>query len=141
MAVTVVSHPVRATRRRIQREWGAVVEGVDDCADLVAEPWDTSRTTNADRVVVPLRAALESAGLLEGLSALLVDVVDAAGCELGASPVPAPPYVTVTSRGPVLRATVDPGRLVIRFDAFEVVRDPVPAYRRLDGVRLDVSLE
>ncbi|AGB37405.1 hypothetical protein [Natronococcus occultus] len=136
-----MSHPVRAARRRIQAEWQPVVHGVDDCADRVAEPWDTSRTTNPDRVVAPLGRSLEEANLLEELAALLADVVEAADCELRASPVPAPPYVTVTSRGPVLRATVDPGRLVIRLDAFEVVRDPVPAYRRLDGVEVDVSLE
>lgn len=136
-----MSQPVRAARRRIQHEWQPLVAGVNDCANQVAEPWDTSRTTNPDRVVVPLRAALESADLLEQLPLLLADAVEAADCELEAQPVPAPPYVTVTSRGPVLRTTIDPGRLVIRFDAFEVVRDPIPAYRRLDGVALDISLE
>jgi hypothetical protein len=135
-----VSYPVRAVRRRIQDEWQAVVANIDDCADLVAEPWDTARTTNASHVGTPLRAALDSSGVLEQLPRLLVDVVGAAGYELAARPVPAPPYVVVTNRGPVCRATIDPGRLVVRFDAFEVVRDPGPAYRRLDGVRLDVSL-
>ena len=136
-----MSHPVRAARRRIQHEWRPLVAGINDCANQAAEPWDTSRTTNPDRVVVPLRAALESADLLEQLPLLLADAVDAAGCELQAQPVPAPPYVTVTSRGPVLRTTIDPGRLVIRLDTFEVVRDPVPAYRRLDGVTVDITLE
>ncbi|WP_306057918.1 hypothetical protein [Natronococcus wangiae] len=136
-----MSHPVRAARRRIQDEWQPLVAGVNDCADQVAEPWDTSRTTNPNRVVTPFRTALESTGLLEQLPRLLADAVDAAGCELQARPVAAPPYVTVTSRGPILRATIDPGRLVICFDAFEVVRNPVPAYRRLDGVRLDIALE
>lgn len=136
-----MSHPVRAARRRIQHEWRPLVAAVNDCADQVAEPWDTSRTTNPDRVVVPLRAALESVDLLEQLPRLLADAVDAAGCELQAQPVPAPPYVIVTSRGPVLRATIDPGRLVIRLDTFEVVRDPVPAYRRLGGVAVDIALE
>lgn len=136
-----MSHPVRAARRRIQTEWQSVVRGVDDCADRVADPWDTSRTTNPDRVVAPLRTGLEEAGLLEGLASLLADAVAAADCELPASPVPAPPYVTVTSRGPVLRATIDRGRLVVRLEAFEVVRAPVPAYRRLDGVDVYVSLE
>jgi len=73
------------------------------------------------------------------------DAVEATGYDLRASPVAGPPYVVVTSCGPVLRATIDPGRLVIRFDAFEVVRDSDPdrssAYRRLDGTQLEVSLE
>jgi hypothetical protein len=136
-----VSHPVRAARRRIQDEWRPAVATVNDCADRVADPWDTSRTTKPGRVVAPLRASLESTGLLDRLPLLLADAVDAAGFELAAEPVPAPPYVTVTSRGPVLRATIEPGRLVIRLDGFEVVRDPVPAYRRLDGVCLNVALE
>jgi hypothetical protein len=135
-----VSYPVRAVRRRIADEWRPVVASIGDCADQVAAPWDTARTTEPDHVVVPLRATLEASGVLDQLPRLLVDVVDAAGFELTAPPVPAPPYVVVTSRGPVLRATIDPGRLVIRFDAFEIVRDPVPAYRCIDGVRLDVSL-
>lgn len=136
-----MSYPVRAARRRIRDEWQPVIEGIDDCAERVAAPWDTSRTTNPERVVAPFRSALESSGILERLPLVLADAVDATGCELRARPVPAPPYVAVTSRGPILRATIDHGRLVIRFDAFEVVRDPIPAYRRLDGVSLDIALE
>lgn len=140
-----MSHPVREARRRIQTDHAAVVEGIEYCADRVAEPWDTSRTTDRDAVAEGLRSALESTGLLERLPLVLADVVDATGHELPARPVAGPPYVVVTSRGPVLRATIDPGRLVIRFDVFEVVRDAdpdrLPAYRRRNGVRVDVSLE
>ncbi|WP_336344475.1 hypothetical protein [Halalkalicoccus ordinarius] len=42
----------------------------------------------------------------------------------------APPYVTVTSRGPVLRATLSSGRLVVRIVLFDVERDPVRYVRR-----------
>ena len=135
-----MSHPVRAARQRIQDEHRPIVAAVSDCADQVAAPWDTSRTTDPDRVADSLRAALDSTGLLERLPGVLADAVDATGYDLPAQPVSAPPYVVVTSRGPVLRATIDPGRLVVRFDVFEVVRDPGPAYRRLDGVELAVSL-
>lgn len=136
-----MSYPVREARRRIQNEYAAIVEGIDYCADRVAAPWDTARTTESDRVAESLRRALESTGLLEQLPIVLADAVDATGYELQSQPVPAPPYVVVTSRGPVLRATIDPGRLVIRFDVFEIVRDPGPAYRRLDGVCLEVALK
>jgi len=135
-----VSYPVRSVRNRIQAEHTAIVEGIGHCADQVAAPWDTARTTDADRLVATLQAGLTSTGLLDQLPLVLADVVDAVGFELQAQPVPAPPYVVVTSRGPVLRATIEPGRLVIRFDVFEVVRDPGPAYRRLDGVSLDVEI-
>ncbi|SEV94488.1 hypothetical protein [Natrinema salifodinae] len=138
-------HPVRDARRRIQAEHASVIEGIDACADAVAEPWDTSRTTDREAVTDGLHRTFEETGLLETLPAVLADAVAATDYELRARPVPAPPSVVVTSRGPVLRATIDPGRLVIRFDVFDVVRDSDPdrrpAYRRSNGVRLTVSLE
>ena len=122
-----------------------MIAEIDRCADAVAAPWDTARTTDSEAVTDGLRAALEATGTLERLPAVLADAVDATGCELRATPVPAPPYVVVTSRGPMLRATIDPGRLVIRFDVFDVVRDPEPgrspSYRRRDGVRVTLALE
>ncbi|WP_226481821.1 hypothetical protein [Natrinema amylolyticum] len=140
-----MSQPVRAARRRIQAEHVSIVDGIDACADAIADPWDTSRTTDGDAVADGLRRALEEAGILRLLPDVLADVVEATGYDLQARPVPGPPYVVVTSRGPVLRATIDPGRLVVRFDAFDVVRDAEPgrkpAYRRLDGIELVVSLE
>ncbi|QLG47492.1 hypothetical protein [Natrinema halophilum] len=140
-----MSHPVRTARRHIQAEHASVVDGIDACADAIIEPWDTARTTNREAIVGGLHRSLEESGILGALPGVLVDVVSATDSQLRANPVPAPPYVVVTSRGPVLRATIDPGRLVIRFDAFDVVRDSdpgkPPAYRRRDGVRLTVSLE
>ncbi|MFA9415564.1 hypothetical protein [Natrinema sp. HArc-T2] len=140
-----MSHLVRDVRRRIRTDHASIVDGIDACADAVAAPWDTARTTDSETVADGLRRTLSDAGIDETLPSVLVDAVEATGCELRATPVPAPPYVVVTSRGPMLRATIDPGRLVIRFDAFEVVRDPAsgrpPSYRRLDGTRLEVALE
>ncbi|WP_226040744.1 hypothetical protein [Natrinema sp. DC36] len=140
-----MSHPVRDARRRIQTDHAPIVAGIDACADAVADPWDTSRTTDSHAVADGLRRLLEETGVLEALLSVLADAVEATGYDLRASPVAGPPYVVVTSRGPVLRATIDPGRLVIRFNAFEVIRDSdsdrPPAYRRLDGTQLEVSLE
>ena len=85
-------------------------------------------------------------GVLEFLPRVLADAVAATGHQLSASPVSAPPYVIVTSRGPMLRGTIDPGRLVVRFDAFTIT-DSTPTddsrttYRRRSGVELVVSLE
>ncbi|SDQ90728.1 hypothetical protein [Natronobacterium texcoconense] len=139
-----MSYPIREARRRLLTNHGSIVADVDRCADAVAEPWDTARTTNRDALVADLRSTLETAGVLERLPAVLEDAVDAMGCELQAEPVAGPPYVVVTTRGPMLRATIDPGRLVIRFDAFEVVRTDAgrgASYRRRDGVELVVALE
>ena len=139
-----MTHPVRDARRRIRTDHASIVDGIDACADAVAASWEPTRMTDSEAVADGLHRTLADAGVLEALPDVLVDAVAATGYELRASPVPAPPYVVVTSRGPMLRATIDPGRLVIRFDAFEVVRDPEPgrppAYRRLDETRLAVSL-
>ncbi|WP_255166979.1 hypothetical protein [Natrononativus amylolyticus] len=135
-----MSHPARAARRHIQSDHVAVLDGIDYCADRVAEPWTDGRVSDRSRVVDSLESWLESTGLLAKLPLVLTDAVEAAGYELAAPPVAAPPYVAITSRGPILRATIDPGRLVVRFEAFDVVREP-RGYRRLDGVRLAVCLE
>ncbi|THE63327.1 hypothetical protein D8Y22_18670 [Salinadaptatus halalkaliphilus] len=140
-----MSQPVRAARRRLQAEHDEVVAAIDRCGDAVADPWDSSRTTDRGAVTARLEAALEESGLLSRLPRVLADVVAATGYALQAQPVAGPPYVVVTSRGPILRATIEPGRLVVRFDVFDVVRsgsaDEPVAYRRRDGVRLTVSLE
>ncbi|AHF99311.1 hypothetical protein HALLA_11010 [Halostagnicola larsenii XH-48] len=136
-----MSHPVRACRRCIQRDHESIVDGIDYCADMVSKSWDGTHTTDRKRVVQPMRSALESAGILEQLPIVLADSVESAGYELSATPVPAPPYVVLTSQGPICRATVGPGRILIRFDVFDIARDPEPVYQRRDGVQVSVSLE
>lgn len=113
-----------------------------DCATAVAAGWDDGATidrTTTDRaaVVPPLRAALDRAGVLERLPTVLRECVAAAGGQLRAAPVAAPPYVVVTSVGPVLRATLSGDRLVVTIGVFRVERrdgatgyvhhDPSPA--------------
>jgi|SRR5699024_1055654 len=101
-----------------------LLDAVLGCADEVAASWDGDATADRTAVVEPFERALETTGIAERLPAVLVGAVDALGESLEAEPVAAPPYVVVTSRGPVLRATLDPGRLVIAVRAFEIERDP-----------------
>lgn len=117
-----------------------MIEAIDRCADDVAGGWDSEGVRERDAVVEPLRAELESAGVVARLPAVLTDAVDAIGAELSAQPIAGPPYVAIASRGPVCRATLEVGRLVIRFDVFEVVRGAAPRYRRRDGLALVVSI-
>lgn len=107
-----------------------LVRTVLDCAEAVAAGWDGEGTTDRGSVVPPLRSSLERAGVTDRLPAVLEGCVSAAGYELPARPVAGPPYVVVTSRGPILRATLSDGRLIVTIRAFEVERDPRPRYVR-----------
>ena len=113
-----------------------VVEATVACASAVAAPWPPEGTTDREQVIEPLRAVLSEAGLLGVYPSVLAECVAASGGELRAEPVAAPPYVTVTSRGPVLRATLDGGRLVVTLVIFDVEReagDGRPRYVRGAG--------
>lgn len=128
------SDPAAAARERLLATERDTIDAVLAVADAVAtdaegevaDGWfrldGRPATPDREAVVSRLQAALEESGLLNHLTGLLATAVDAAGYALAAQPVPAPPYVVVTSTGPVLRATVDAGRLVVRLDCFEVVR-------------------
>lgn len=108
--------PEDAARERIladHRETMATVqERTTTAADGLPEP-----APREDAVAV-LSDALD-----DDLRAALVEVlrtaVDATGRDLQAEPVPASPYLVVTARGPLLRATLPDGRLVVLLRAFE----------------------
>ena len=115
----------RAVRDRLLADHREILERALSCADAVAAGWEGESTTDRGSVVGPYRATLERAGVLDALVAALVDAVVSAGGELAARPVADVPYLAVTSRGIVLRAPIETGRVVATLGAFE--RDP---YRR-----------
>lgn len=130
-AETLVSRPdapeTRAREHVLENHEDVVVR-VLAAADAVADDWSTladgrRATPERDAVLAPLRTALDRSGVLGRLPEVLTGAVEAAGYRLSATPVAAPPYVAVTSTGPVLRGTVADGRLVLSVDCFEVVRD------------------
>ena len=124
-----MNDPKRRVRDRLLAAHAETLGATIDCADAVAASWD-GPATRREQVVAPLRATLERAGLLDRYPAVLVDAAEVLDEALAASPVAAPPYVTLTSRGPVLRATLPGGRLVVRIAVFAVERDPVRYVRR-----------
>ncbi|MCU4924787.1 hypothetical protein OB905_02160 [Halobacteria archaeon AArc-dxtr1] len=110
------------------------------CADVVASQDARPLSDGAD-LRNRLRAVFAEAGLKRAFATVLTDTVESAGFSLPAPPVPSPPYVVVTSRGPVLRATIAPGRVVVRLDVFTIVDDgDTQTYERVDGVETTVSL-
>lgn len=108
-------------------------------ADAVAADWPDDAATDRSAVVEPLDRELRERGVLERLPTVLSDAADVAGVELQAEPVALPPYVVVTSTGPVLRATGATGRLVVSVAAFVVERGATTRYRRGPGT-LDEAL-
>lgn len=123
----------------LRRDHSALVATVERCADRVVDGWPDAVAADRTAVVEPLSEALDAAGVLDRFPGVLADAVDAAGYEPAAEPVAAPPYVVVTSRGPLLRATVADGRLLVRFDVFVVERTgDGTRYRRAPGDPLTV---
>jgi hypothetical protein len=107
---------VDAVRKRVLADHRETVAAVGRAADAAAADLATPATRAA--TVAALRE-----GVGDDVRAALVDVlrgaVDATGRDLQAEPVPASPYVVVTARGPLLRATVADGRLVVLLRAFD----------------------
>ncbi|WP_254536891.1 hypothetical protein [Halomarina litorea] len=99
-------------RAYLLSEHRSLVVAVLSCAEAV-------EGTPDDRLGDYLEACLRESGVFDRLPNVLAGAVDAAGEELRARPVAGPPYVVVTGVGPVLRATLDPGRLVVTVAAFE----------------------
>lgn len=114
----------QVVRKSILDDHESLLATILDCADGVAASWDDEGTTERRCVVEPFENALADRDITGRLPALLVDAVAALGEELPAEPVAAPPYLTVTSVGPVLRATLADARLVMTIRVFAIKRDP-----------------
>lgn len=117
-------------REYLLSEHAALVRATSDCADAVVADWSDGVADGRAAVVGPLEAELRARGVLAALPAVLAGAVDAAGYRLRSRPVAAPPYVVVTSLGPVLRATVEDGRLVVTFQVFDVEHESTRRYVR-----------
>lgn len=121
---------LEAVRRFLLSTHGDTITETLRCADAVSEAWEDETVTDRAQVVKPLYALLTQRGVLDRYPAMLAGAVEAGGERMQAPPVAAPPYVIVTSTGPVLRATLPTGRLVIRIEAFTVARHALPSYSR-----------
>lgn len=114
------------------------VAAVQECADAVSAHWEGRDATGVEEpgatdgraVAAALERELRRAGVLGTFPDLLAGAVAAAGYDLPATPVPAPPYVTVASVGPILRATISGGRLVIAVEVFAIERGEEVRYVR-----------
>lgn len=112
-----VAERIRTTHRETLTE-------IRDVADELVETTGR-RVDDSQAIVEPLRAAFDERNLLGRLCDVLVTGVAATGAQLQAEPIAGPPYVVVTSRGPLCRGTLTDGRrLVIEVRLFAVGRRP-----------------
>lgn len=101
------------------------------CADAVAPGRERAAgATDGCRLAADFEQELRDEEVLRVFPSLLSGGVAAAGYELLATPVAAPPYVAVTSVGPVARATIGNRRLVIAVEVFEIEHGERARYAR-----------
>lgn len=127
-----------AARECVATEHANVVAGVGACADAVADTWAEPSTSDGTALAAALESCLAESETLDALPDVLATAVRAAGGTLSAEPVAGPPYVAVTSRGLVLRATLDEGRLVVELRAFRLTDGN--RYERRDGVAVEAAV-
>lgn len=123
-----MARPADRARAYVRTEHDSLVAAIEDRADALAA--SDGSLTDGREVAAALEAALARDGLLAALVPVLEGALDAAGLAPTASPVAAPPYVVVTSRGPLLRASTADGRLVVTIRVFEPRRGDGLAYAR-----------
>ncbi|WP_254862694.1 hypothetical protein [Halovivax gelatinilyticus] len=138
--MTHSTHLPDRVRSHLQTEYRSLLDGVESCADTVVDTWDEDGVSDRRAVTEPFERFLRDADILDVLPTVLDSTVSQLGYELAAPPVAAPPYVVVTSRGLVLRATIPPGRLVVEIECFGLTRGERLTYDRLDDRRLGVQL-
>lgn len=119
-------------QRRLLDTHRETVVAVVAAGRTVADAWPDESVSDPDAITTPLERILQEQQLTGPLLSLLDTGATAAGGSVQGDPVPAPPYVAFTSRGPICRATLSDGsRLVIELELFAVDRAP-RQYRFLD---------
>lgn len=107
--------PADAARKHVLDAHRGTVLAVLDAAETVTAR--VEEPASRDEMTAVISAALDD-DVRASLVDLLRGAVAATGRDLLAEPVPASPYLVVTARGPMVRATLDDGRLVVLLRAF-----------------------
>jgi len=112
-------------RRQLLNYHAKTVRSVIDAGETVANAWPGNTASESNSVTEPLDHILKMRGLKQKLVSFLRSGVAAGEMSTDANLVPAPPYIVVTSRGPICRVTLDNDtRLVISLELFGIRRNP-----------------
>lgn len=117
---------------RVLETHRATLRSLIDAGRRVAATWSERAASDASAVRDPLEHVIDEQGLAAPLLDVLRVGVDALDEQPQGRLIPAPPYLVVTSRGPLCRTTMsNDRRLVIVVELFEVDRT-ASSYRFLD---------
>jgi hypothetical protein len=120
-----VTQPESTIRTRFLEAHRETLQSVIDAGSSVATAWPGDTVQESGAVTEPLKHLLRERELAEDLLRLLRTGTAAIGETVQGTPIPAPPYLVVTSRGPICRGTISDGRrLVVLLELFTVRRAP-----------------
>jgi hypothetical protein len=116
---------VETVRQEILTTHYETVSAVIDAGRSIETTVDDWPVSDPRVIREPLERLLRDWGLLEPLLEILESVADALDRAIEGKPVTSPPYLAVTSQGPVCRATLsDNRRLIVELVLFDVQRRP-----------------
>ncbi|WP_147439898.1 hypothetical protein [Haloarcula sp. Atlit-7R] len=122
MPVTQLESTIRTRLLESHRE---TLQSVIDAGHSVATAWPTDDVQESGAVTEPLERLLREQGLTADLLGMLQTGTAAINDTVQGRPIPAPPYLVITSRGPLCRGTLSDGRrLVVVLELFAVRRSP-----------------
>jgi len=112
-------------RTRLLEAHPEALQSVIDAGRSVATAWPADAVQESGAVTEPLEYLLRERGLAEDLLGMLLTGTEAMNETMQGRPVPTPPYLVITSRGPICRGTLSDGRrLVVLLELFTVRRSP-----------------
>lgn len=116
---------METVRQQILTTHSETVSAVIDAGASIESAVDQWPVSDPRLIREPLARLLRDRGLLEPLLEILESVADAVDGAIQGTPVASPPYLAVTSQGPVCRGTLsDDRRLIVEFVLFDVQRRP-----------------
>lgn len=125
----------RAVASYVRTQHEPVLSAVEAAGHAASADWPATGVADGARARAALRAEIDARDIGSNLVSLLCGAATVVDEPLDQNPVPAPPYVVVTSSGVLLRATLEACRLLIELRVFQRTAGCVVP---LDAIRVTV---